>query len=64
MKKFSIYFDQINATFYDVEAPSASQARDKATRLWRQEMGYPVIGYVEEITDEENKTSVDQNHPA
>jgi len=37
MKKWRIYFEQINQTYLDVEARTEDSARLKAEREWREE---------------------------
>jgi hypothetical protein len=36
MKKFKVYFEQVNWTVYEVEARDRESAINKASRMWEQ----------------------------
>ena len=42
-KKFRVYFEQINQTYYDVSADSMIEAVAKAGRDWRRDHGPRVL---------------------
>jgi hypothetical protein len=49
MKKFKVYFEQVNWTVYEVEARTRESAIRKATREWEQNEGKnPTVASVEE----------------
>ena len=41
MKKYTVYFDQVNRTNYQVFARNESVARQKARKLYRQRLEVP-----------------------
>jgi hypothetical protein len=48
MRKFKVYFEQVNWTVYEVEAKNRESAINKATRLWvRCEGVSPTVASVE-----------------
>ena len=48
MKRYVVYFSQINQTRYEVEAQTPESARLNARRLWQEENGEPDNIEVEE----------------
>ena len=52
VRKFAVYFDQVNQARYEVRAASERAAVEKAARLWKQDHGSPVGAYVEGRPDE------------
>lgn len=45
-RRFRVYFEQINATFVEVEVPAGGDKHDaieKAGRKWRKEYAWPSI---------------------
>lgn len=49
MRKFLVYFQQVNQTRWDVEAESPEKAVEKAEKLWRQQYGRPSLPHVVEV---------------
>ncbi len=45
--KFRVYIEQVNQTYFDVEAKNQEEAKLKAGKEWKQE-NYPRILSVEE----------------
>ena len=50
MKQFSIWFDQVNQTRYEIEANTRKQAISKAMRTWNAENKNPYPSEVLEHT--------------
>jgi hypothetical protein len=48
MKKWRVWFDQVNQTVYEVDAESREDAIKKAERIWKGENFPPVGAYTEE----------------
>ena len=48
MKKWKIWFDQVNQTVYEVEARTKDSAIFKAQREWTNDFNDPYPSYVEE----------------
>ena len=49
MAKFRVYFEQINQTYFDVDAKHEYEAREKAKVAWKQHMGIADISEVEKL---------------
>lgn len=43
MKKFEVFFQQINYVCIDVEARDRESAEAKATAIWKREYGQPTV---------------------
>ena len=50
MKKYTVYFSQINQTMYEIEADSRSEALGKAREEWQEDWGFP---YCNSILEEQ-----------
>jgi len=47
MKKFDVFFSQINYTAIEVEARGPEEAKRKAAKIWREEYATPHVEAVQ-----------------
>ena len=52
MKKWTIWFDQVNQTKFEIEARIEESAILKAQREWKEAYSNPWPSHIEEETDE------------
>ena len=50
MRKFRVYFQQVNQTYFDAEANSPDEAAEKAAKTWRA-WAQPIRKSVEELSN-------------
>jgi hypothetical protein len=54
MRKFRVYFQQVNQTYFDAEAASLDEAGEKASKTWKS-WAQPIRKSVEELPPSKEK---------